>query len=200
MANIGPSFISITGVLACILCIVILSPAAVAEVAKNMVEQPCHIRGKVIDSYGTCVPGAEVRLMTSDGQWCEIPDNPVLSGMNVPGKSGSFEFRNLSQQRYVLHALKDSYNGSITLYPGEGVNYVEITLPGYTYVHPAQCVTASQVSATEAALVSAGSSAAASVSTLAEPENTIPDLSRLVLGSIVIVAGVLLATALLKRR
>ncbi len=187
-------------IVVCFMCVSISVSSAAAQTISNTTGETCHIRGKVLDSYGTCVPGAEVRLMMPDGRWYETPDNPVLSGSRDSAMAGAFEFTAMSDKYYVLNALKDHHNGSIMLCPLEGDNYVEITIPGYTYVRPVQNIPSSGASLSDPVVEPQGPQ-----KTVAEPagaamERATLDLMRLGLAGIVVLAGLLLSIAVLRWR
>lgn len=155
----------------------------------------------MLDSYGTVVPGAEVRLMMPDGGWCIIPDNPARSGISTGGGgSGYFEFENVPQGQYLLNAVIDNNNGSITLNPGAGDNYVEITIPGYEYQRPAQCVTVTQATVIDDAVPFSEPSVTTTETPEIGGEYTLPDVWRLMLGCLIIFLGAFIAAFVFKKR
>lgn len=195
-----PAFYILVFMLVCIMCAAISVPSAAAQTISNTTEQTCHIRGKVIDSYGTSVPGAEVRLMTPDGRWCETPDNPMITGMQDPAGAGAFEFTAGTNTCYVLNALKDNHNGSVRLCTREGDNYVEITIPGYIYVQPVQNAASSGASISRAVVEPPEQPKTMAESDGPIVERVTVDLWRLGFAAFIVLTGLLLSVTVLRWR
>ncbi|CAJ35514.1 hypothetical protein [Methanocella arvoryzae] len=190
-----------TGILlaACLLCQTIWSSSAAAQAINDTADRTCHIRGMVYDTYGTGVPGAEVRLMLPDGKWYMTPDNPVLSGTGQPAEEGSFDFLAAPESHYLIAAIKGDHNGSVLFSTGEGDCYVEVTLSGYVYRAPEQNSTPSRALLSDPVLMPPESSGTSDKISLPARANTTPDLWLAGLGGLIILAGVSLAAIIMRK-
>jgi len=185
----------------CILSAVIFPSDAMARPSPEVSEQTCFIRGKVIDMYGTYVPGAEVRLMLASGECCGIPDNPVLSGACIPGDEGSFEFRDVPMGQYFITAARGQSNGSVSISLHENHTYVEITLPGYVHKRFTQDPDGSPVPLMNATLpvspIPEATTGKASDIKISEPKT---DLLQVIFSGLILLTGAFLAIIVLKKR
>jgi hypothetical protein len=172
----------------------------VTDDGANVTGQGCSIRGYVVDRYGTEVPGSEVRLMTSGGILCMIPDNPVLSGTNESGRAGYFEFRGVPPGSYALRGSKGAYTGSVVMAVSEGDAYVELTLPEYIYRCSGVTSSVSPASSVDTAVDRSQPAVIAGNASANRTEHVLPDIWHLALGGCVVIAGALTAAAILKKR
>ena len=195
------NYLLLLGIFVCILAAVMFPFCAMAQASSAITEQTCLIHGKVIDSYGTYVPGAEVRLLMPGGEFCGIPDNPALSSACMLDDEGTFEFRDVPLGKYLLTAVKDQSNGSISISLHEGNNYVEITLARYVNTRLAYDSIGPPLLLIATTLpVSASPELTISQASDVEISETKPNILRVFLSGFIVLTGAFLATIVLKKR